>query len=127
MNSPKYDTWATNARVNKDKTTVALFSNDMCRTNRAKNPDLLLRNADVFHVPTHKMASVKRFPHLLLPKIQIKLYFEECWNCLTQSNCTLTVFLPTLSPSPPPPYSMEQKCQILSLCREGFLFLPCNN
>ncbi len=37
--------------------------------NRAKYPSLVLRNADDYYVPTHKMASVKRFPYFHFPKI----------------------------------------------------------
>jgi hypothetical protein len=37
--------------------------------NRNRNPDLILRNADDYYVPAHKMASVKRFPFFQFPKI----------------------------------------------------------
>jgi hypothetical protein len=42
---------------------------DMWITNRNRNPDLVLRNADDYYVPAHKMASVKRFPFFQFPKI----------------------------------------------------------
>jgi hypothetical protein len=42
---------------------------EMWVTNRARNPELVLRNADNYYVPAHKLASVKRFPYFSLPKI----------------------------------------------------------
>jgi hypothetical protein len=42
---------------------------EMWVTNRARNPELILRNADNYYVPAHKLASVKRFPYFSLPKI----------------------------------------------------------
>jgi hypothetical protein len=38
-------------------------------TNRTRNPNIELRNADDYYVPAHKMASVKRFPFFSFPKI----------------------------------------------------------
>ena len=112
---PKYDTrtWATNARVNKVKNTVALFASDMWSTNRARKPELLLRNEDDFFVPTHKMTSVKRFPHLLLPKIwnespdlernPIKLNFwgmlKLSYTMQLYSNCVSPTSVPLPAPS----------------------------
>jgi hypothetical protein len=37
-------------------------------TNRARNPDILLRNADNFYVPAHNLATLKRFPLFTFPK-----------------------------------------------------------
>jgi hypothetical protein len=37
-------------------------------TNRARNPDVLLRNADNFYVPAHNLATLKRFPLFTFPK-----------------------------------------------------------
>jgi hypothetical protein len=48
---------------------LPLSFTDMWTTNRNRNPDLILRNADDYHVPAHKMASVKRFPFFQFPKI----------------------------------------------------------
>jgi hypothetical protein len=42
---------------------------DMWITNRARNPNLELRNAEDFYVPAHKFASLKRFPYFQFPKI----------------------------------------------------------
>ncbi len=42
---------------------------EMWVTNRARNPELILRNADNYYVPAHKLASVKRFPYFSLPKL----------------------------------------------------------
>ncbi len=42
---------------------------DMWITNRERNPNLVLRNADDYYVPAHRMASVKRFPYFKFPKI----------------------------------------------------------
>ncbi len=53
---------------------LPLSFTDMWTTNRNRNPDLVLRNADDYYVPAHKMASVKRFPFFQFPKI---------WNGLT--------------------------------------------
>ncbi len=38
--------------------------NEMWVTNRTRNRNILLRNADIYYIPAHKMASVKRFPFL---------------------------------------------------------------
>jgi hypothetical protein len=48
---------------------LPLSYTDMWITNRIRNPDLVLRNADDYYVPAHKMASVKRFPFFQFPKI----------------------------------------------------------
>jgi hypothetical protein len=42
---------------------------DMWTTNRARNPNLELRNAEDLYVPAHKFASLKRLPYFLFPKI----------------------------------------------------------
>jgi hypothetical protein len=51
------------------RTQDILSFTDMWTTNRNRNPDLVLRNADDYYVPAHKMASVKRFPYFQFPKI----------------------------------------------------------
>jgi hypothetical protein len=43
--------------------------NDTWLTNRARNPELILRNADNLYVPAHNLASIKRFPLFTFPKI----------------------------------------------------------
>jgi hypothetical protein len=48
---------------------LPLSYTDMWITNRIRNPDLVLRNADDYYVPAHKLASVKRFPFFQFPKI----------------------------------------------------------
>jgi len=42
---------------------------DMWTTNRARNPNLELRNAEDLYVPAHKFASLKRLPYFQFPKI----------------------------------------------------------
>jgi hypothetical protein len=42
---------------------------EMWITNRARNPNLELRNADDYYVPAHKFVSIKRFPYFQFPKI----------------------------------------------------------
>jgi hypothetical protein len=42
---------------------------EMWITNRNRNPNVELRNADDYYVPAHRMASVKRFPFFSFPKI----------------------------------------------------------
>jgi hypothetical protein len=37
-------------------------------TNRARNPDIILRNADNYYIPAHNLATVKRFPLFSFPK-----------------------------------------------------------
>jgi hypothetical protein len=37
-------------------------------TNRARNPDINLRNADNYYIPAHNLATVKRFPLFTFPK-----------------------------------------------------------
>jgi hypothetical protein len=39
--------------------------NEVWITNRARNPDINLRNADDFHVQAHNLASLKRLPYLI--------------------------------------------------------------
>jgi len=60
--------------------------NEMWTTNRQRNPDLLLRNADNYYVPPHNFATTKRFPFYTFPRI---------WNEADQSkfNPSLNVFL----------------------------------
>ncbi len=41
---------------------------EMWVTNRARNPELILRNADNYYVPAHKLATIERFPYFSLPK-----------------------------------------------------------
>jgi len=55
-------------------------------TNRTRNPNIELRNADDYYVPAHKMASVKRFPFFSFPKI---------WNeePITKRNPSKSVYL----------------------------------
>ncbi len=48
---------------------LPLSFTEMWKTNRARNPDVVLRNADDYYVPAHKMASVKRFPYFQFSKI----------------------------------------------------------
>jgi len=43
--------------------------NELWITNRARNPDINLRNADDFHVQAHTLASLKRLPLFNLPRI----------------------------------------------------------
>ena len=42
--------------------------NDMWTSNRARNPDIVLRNADLY-VPAHHFATTKRFPFFAMPKV----------------------------------------------------------
>jgi hypothetical protein len=48
---------------------AAILFADMWTTNRARNPNLELRNAEDLYVPAHKFASLKRLPYFLFPKI----------------------------------------------------------
>ena len=59
---------------------------EMWITNRNRNPNVELRNADDYYVPAHRMASVKRFPFFSFPKI---------WNeePFTKRNPSKTVYL----------------------------------
>ena len=68
---------------------VPLSFADMWITNRTRNPAIELRNADDYYVPTHKMASVKRFPYFQFPKI---------WNDanIVKRNPSKCVFLKTV-------------------------------
>jgi hypothetical protein len=43
--------------------------NDLWITNRERNPNSDLRNADDFFIPSHKMASLKRLPLFSFPKV----------------------------------------------------------
>jgi hypothetical protein len=60
--------------------------NEMWTTNRQRNPDIVLRNADNYYVPPHNFATTKRFPFYTFPRI---------WNEADQSklNPSLNVFL----------------------------------
>jgi len=42
---------------------------DMWTSNRARNPDIVLRNADDLYVPAHHFATTKRFPFFTMPKV----------------------------------------------------------
>jgi hypothetical protein len=42
---------------------------DMWTSNRARNPDIVLRNADDLYVPAHHFATTKRFPFFAMPKV----------------------------------------------------------
>jgi hypothetical protein len=55
---------------------LPLSFSDMWTTNRNRNPDLVLKNADDYYVPAHKMACVKRFPFFQFPKIIRGLYWS---------------------------------------------------
>ena len=43
--------------------------NEIWTTNRARNPDVILRNADNFYVPAHNFATIKKHPYFYFPKI----------------------------------------------------------
>jgi hypothetical protein len=43
--------------------------NETWITNRDRNPELRLRKADDFYVPTHRLETVKRFPYFSFPKM----------------------------------------------------------
>jgi hypothetical protein len=43
--------------------------NETWITNRVRNPELRLRNADDFYVPAHRLETVKRFPYFSFPKM----------------------------------------------------------
>ncbi len=43
--------------------------NEIWITNRARNPDIILRNADDLHIPDHNLASIKRLPLFSFPRI----------------------------------------------------------
>ena len=43
--------------------------NEIWSTNRARNPDVILRNADNFYVPAHNFATIKKHPLFYFPKI----------------------------------------------------------
>ena len=60
--------------------------NEMWVTNRQRNPNLDLRNADNYYVPPHNYATVKRFPFYTFPRI---------WNEADQikNNPSVNVFL----------------------------------
>ncbi len=42
---------------------------EMLITNRAQNPNVILRNADDLYVPAHHFATTKRFQFFSFPKI----------------------------------------------------------
>jgi hypothetical protein len=43
--------------------------NETWITNWARNPELRLRNADDYYVPSNRLDIVKRFPYLSFPKL----------------------------------------------------------
>ncbi len=43
--------------------------NETWSTNRARIPDVILRNADNFYVPAHNFATIKKHPYFSFPKI----------------------------------------------------------
>jgi hypothetical protein len=60
--------------------------NETWITNRMRNPNIELRNADNLYIPAHHMATVKRFPLFTFPKV---------WNeaADVKNNPSLPVFL----------------------------------
>ncbi len=53
--------------------------NETWISNRARNPEIALRNADDLYVPAHHFATTKRFPLFSMPKVwneanEMKLY-----------------------------------------------------
>ncbi len=59
--------------------------NETWITNRMRNPNIELRNADNLYIPAHHLASIKRFPLFNFPKL---------WNEATaiKNNPSLSVF-----------------------------------
>jgi hypothetical protein len=43
--------------------------NETWSTNRARNPDVILRNADNFYIPAHNFATIKKHPFFNFPKL----------------------------------------------------------
>jgi len=46
---------------------LPLSFNEMWKTNRERNPERILRNADDLYVPAHRVEFVKRLPIIALP------------------------------------------------------------
>jgi hypothetical protein len=65
---------------------LPLSFNEMWITNRQRNPNIELRNADNYYVPPHHYATTKRFPFFSFPRI---------WNEADQikNNPSINVFL----------------------------------
>jgi signal recognition particle subunit SEC65 len=65
---------------------LPLSFNEMWITNRQRNPNIELRNADNYYVPPHHYATTKRFPFFSFPRI---------WNEADQikNNPSISVFL----------------------------------
>ncbi len=93
---------------------------EMWTTNRAKNPNLVLKNGDDYYVPTHKMASVKRFPYFYFPKI-----WNEANNSKRNPN-KITYILKVLNL----PWSMKLLTDCLNVwvyyCPPPHPMEPCN-
>ncbi len=53
-------------------------------TNRIRNPNIELRNADHLYIPAHHLASVKRFPVFNFPRI---------WNEAAEVKNNLSIFV----------------------------------